>query len=201
MKLIRHFARKTLKLLIGLTALALIGRLCFSLFIPYPEDRSHVFYIPIQTVEDLEATSDAVLLVTVTGERRQEEYQEGRDLTTITNVRVEQVFQGDLQPGDNIPVVEPFGFLRSQGKLVFRSSGDYMPLMPQDHYILFLRKTSSGSYASGVLGKYVLPRPRELTAVTLEVYQLPPKYLLLYQQVWEKYSPALREKGFLGIEN
>jgi hypothetical protein len=145
------------------------------------------------SVAELEEWVDEIVLVTVTDINRQEEYTilEIPMYRTFTTVQVDHVFKGSLESGSKIEIGLPHGYVRKPTGLYLITTGRYLPLKRNSSYLLFVVVTPSGYYAISPDGKFVFPPPDVFTAKTLEIGEVDSLYLLLLNEVWEKYLPQI----------
>lgn len=153
---------------------------------------STALYVGYDTADGLERASDVVVVARVAGKGRSivDDYRH----YTITPLEVEQVYKGELLPGDVIEFVEPGGYERKLSGLYFLGSADYVQITQSSSYMLFLRESREGSNiyfpTGGSQGKFVWPPPQERTEELLEVVELDGDCQRLFNSVVAKYGES-----------
>jgi len=153
---------------------------------------STALYVGYYTADELERACEEVVVARVAGK--------GRSIVdddrhyTITPLEVEQVYKGDLRPGDVIEFVEPGGYERKLSGLYFLGRPDYVQITQSSSYMLFLIESKDGSNIyfpnGGSQGKFVWPPPQERTEELLEVAELDGHYQRLFNSVAAKYGES-----------
>jgi hypothetical protein len=113
-----------------------------------------------EKLEDIENMSDVIIKATFTGERKQkiDRDSEGHTIEQLTSsdVKIQQIYKGDVEKGDIISVIEPVTIEDNHISSVL----GYNMMNKKGTYLLFLDKIETGEYiVSGIyLGKYDLTK-------------------------------------------
>lgn len=104
-------------------------------------------------LNSLEADSDLVVVGTCMGDAEQNDIYQydghfGEDILVMTNstcqVKITQVFKGDVEVGDTIPVMQQYGVDKEKGRLLTYS--DLTPMLDGDTWLFFLYDNRGENY-------------------------------------------------------
>ena len=98
------------------------------------------------TLNEVESLSDTIVKATFLGVVKQEgllnSFGEYSLRFTHSQIKVNEVYQGNVQPGDILELFEPYYIKEVDGKTYLTHHENYYPCEPGKSYIMFLLETS-----------------------------------------------------------
>jgi hypothetical protein len=121
-------------------------------------------YPKYKSVQELEASSDLIVLASFTGERKVNVYKGAQVETTYTNsissIEIQKVFKGDIPEKTKVQTYEP-GYIE---KHTYNNVAGYNLVNNTGKYVLFLRKNDNNIYTIVGMyqGKFDLNAPEQM---------------------------------------
>ena len=169
--------------------------------------QSSDYLLTAESLSDLEEQSDYIVRGVLQDDAKQKlEMNEGYAIwgVTVSHLKITDVYEGNIDIGDSIPVAERYYTKEVDGK-VFRYEMDYTPSVPDKEYIFFLIKESDDNeFLKGLYtpvgreaGRFLVPAEESSISVNsiengsegeLQLIGIDPEiYGGIYEEVIEKY--------------